>query len=473
MDLKFFKLGVSTKGYTTKPNFRDVKYNTKENIGINGMVELIRGGYSFSHTFHVDKEYGNKEKTIANFKQTNFIWFDFDDCIDSLTTTHEKLTYKPNLAYTTISNNQEGKSNRFRIIYILDFKINSNDSYKHYLNILLNTIIKDLGKEYLKYIDNKCFNVSLHMFGSNNNSTIITNNTIFNKSIFENIINSNTINNLIDYGKCSKKLKSNNLKKEEKILKQTEGITTPISELIELLQSTDIRAYQPILSNEHLAILDNDIYTDVSEQNIYKITSLYNKDNKIQRVKKGHRNNMLFVWGITIRNMNSAISIEDLAKHLYWLYIFRCERTDDFDMYQVCSIAINAYKADLNDYRELGKRKYLINPENKDLSRIEKAKALGKARKKSRDNNILPNYDLNKSPKENANELEVSENTIRNCLKDNGVKTPNQTKYDKFVEIYDGQPNLSIRKLVELTGLSDKTIQKYKKKLEKELVEGL
>lgn len=469
MNLNFIKLGVSTKGYTTKPNFKYVRYCTKENVSIDEMVKLIQDGYSFSHVFCVNKEYGNSEKIITNFKQTNYIWFDFDDCVDSLNSIYQKLTYKPNLSYTTISNNQEGKSNRFRIMYILDFKINSNDSYKYYLNILLNTIIKDLGKEYLKYIDNKCFNVSLHMFGSNSNSTIITNNTIYNKSIFNDIINSYTIDNLLNKGKCSKKLKSNNLKKGRKILKQTEEITTPVSELIELLKSTDIRTYQPILSNEHLAILDNDIYTDVSEQNIYKITALYNKNNKIQKVKNGHRNNMLFIWAITIRNISPNISIEDLVRHIYWLYTFRCERSNDFDMYQVCTIAINAYKSDLNDYRELGKRKYLINPNNKDLSRVDKAKALGKARKKTRDNNILPNYDFNKSLKENAIELGVSENTIRNCLNDNGIKTPNQTRYDKFIEIYNDNPNISIRQFVKLLGLSDKTVQKYKKKL----LEGL
>ena len=51
MDLIFFKLGVSTVNYTTKPNFKNVRYNTRENIGTDKMVELIREVYSFTHTF--------------------------------------------------------------------------------------------------------------------------------------------------------------------------------------------------------------------------------------------------------------------------------------------------------------------------------------------------------------------------------------------------------------------------------------
>ena len=117
---------------------------------------------------------------------------------------------------------------------MIDFQIYSNDDYKYYLNLLLNTIIKDLGKDYLKYIDNNCFNVSQQMFGSNDKSTIITNDSIYSKTLFKYISEIYTIENLLNKSKCSKNLKSNN-KEREKILTQNEGITTSLSELIELL----------------------------------------------------------------------------------------------------------------------------------------------------------------------------------------------------------------------------------------------
>ncbi len=460
-----YEMGVSTKSYTQKPTFKNVRYNIRENVNKDEMKRLIQQGYCFSHSFHVNGEFGNKEKTINNFKQTNYIWFDFDDCINDISNVYQSLTYKPNIAYTTISNMQEGKSNRFRIIYFTDFIIYSNDDYKYYLNLLLNTIINDLGNDYLKYIDNSCANVSQQMFGSNQKSIIIDNDKIYNKNIFDDIINNYSIDDLLNKGKCSKNFKSNIIEKERKILKQDEEITTPVSELIELLTTTDMRQYQPILSNEHTAILDSeDIYTDVTEQDIYKINSLYNKENKIKKVRKGHRNKTLFSWGIIIKNINPNITIYELTKSLYWLYINRCERSDDFNMLQVCNTAISVFKTDIEDLKDLGKRKYLINPDYKDLSRADKFKELGKARRKTRDNNILPYYDFNKTPKENATELGWSENTIRNCLNDNNIKTTNQEKYDRFIVIYGNCPDASIRQLMKLTNLSDKTVQRYRKK---------
>lgn len=127
----------------------------------------------------------------------------------------------------------------------------------------------------------------------------------------------------------------------------------------------------------------------------------------------------------------------------------------------------------MSQYDNLGKRKYLIAPEQKYLSRPEKSKALGKARRKTRDSTILGSYDFTKTVKENAKELGVSENTIRNSLKDNDLKTSNQEKYDRFVKVYMDNPNATIRGLAKLTGLSDKTIQAYRKRFEGQLVDRL
>lgn len=460
------KLGVSTMNYTTKPNFKNVRYNVKENLSIDEWVQLIRSGYSFTHSFDVSAEYGNKEKTLANFKQTNFIWFDFDDCADSINKVYKKLTYKPNIAYTTISNLQKGKSHRFRLVYLIDFTIQSNDSYKYYLNLLLNTIINDLTKDYLKYIDNNCFNTSQQMFGSNINSTIITSDNTYNSNSFNEINANFKIYDYLNKNRCGRKLNNNILKKEKKILKQNDDITTSLSELIEMLQSFDVKLFSPTLTNEHLAIFDNDtIYTNVIDQNIYKINFLYDINNKIRKVNRGHRNNMLFNWGITIRNINPEIKIDELTKNLYWLYINHCTRSDDFNMMQVCTLAMSVLKADLDEYFFLGKRKYLIDPEQKHISRADKSKALGVARRRTRDLNILENYDFGKTVKENAKDLSISENTIRNCFNDNEIKLPNQEKFERFVEVYTSNPNASIRRLAELTKLSTKTVQGYIKKL--------
>ena len=130
----------------------------------------------------------------------------------------------------------------------------------------------------------------------------------------------------------------------------------------------------------------------------------------------------------------------------------------------ICNIAISVYKTNDKNLKELGKRKFLINPEKKHLPRKEKAKELGLARKKKRDNNILPYFDFNKSIKENAKDLGVCENTIRNCLKDNNLNTTNQNMFYIFIELYGYCPDFSIRQLSKLLGKSTKTVQNYKKK---------
>lgn len=124
----------------------------------------------------------------------------------------------------------------------------------------------------------------------------------------------------------------------------------------------------------------------------------------------------------------------------------------------------------MGDYQELGKRKYLIHPDYKHLTRSDKSKELGKSRRKTRDNKILSNYDFCKSPKENADELRMSENTIRNSLRDNGIKTINEEKYNIFVDTYNNNPDAKIRDLAKLTKLSDKTVQSYKKKYKDSLL---
>lgn len=464
------EIGISKERYSEKPTseiFSKMKFNIKENVSNEELTKLIKQGFCFTHSFRF-KEFSIKHKTYGNFKQTNYIWFDFDNCPYNIYKVFNTLKYTPNIAYTTFSNMEENKSNRFRLIYITDFKIITNDNYQYYLNLLLNTILEDLGKECYQSIDNQCFNVSQLMLGTYDKANIINNdNMIYNKNIFNTIINEYNINYSLfeESNKCGKKSKSNKLKKEKNILKQNVEITTSLSELVSILKNTDIRKFKPTLSNEDKAILDeNQVYSDVTEQDIFKVNSLYDKNNKLIKIGKGNRTKVLLSLGTIIKNINPLITIEELALNIYWLYSFRCQKSDDFTIMDICNIAISVYKTNDKNLKELGKRKFLINPEKKHLPRKEKAKELGLARKKKRDNNILPYFDFNKSIKENAKDLGVCENTIRNCLKDNNLNTTNQNMFYIFIELYGYCPDFSIRQLSKLLGKSTKTVQNYKKK---------
>jgi len=98
------------------------------------------------------------------------------------------------------------------------------------------------------------------------------------------------------------------------------------------------------------------------------------------------------------------------------------------------------------------------------LSKAEKMKELGIAKRKTRDEKILPNYDASISVKENADYLGYSTSTIYKCLNDNGALKRNDNKYKNFVMIYEDNPeSRSIRKLAKLSNLSKSTVQKYLK----------
>ncbi len=457
------KLGVSVKNYETKPDFMKVRYKTKE-IDKEEFVYSIQNGYSFTHSMGVFGEYGCKEKTIANFDQTNFVWVDFDHSHTSLEAVWDQLNCKPSIGYTTISNKIDDY--RFRLIYLIDFSINTNENYKYYLNVVLNSLINDLDKDFLNIIDNKCFNVAQTMFGSNQNCIVKSSDNIFNKDFFDNYTNNNHLNYYININNCSKKFNYSISAAKEKTYTVNENNTTTTHQLINELRNTDITNYQPIFSNKNNVILnDNDIYSYVGNQDIYEIKFLYSvTDDKYKKIPIGSRNNTLYTMGLITKNIQPDITLNDLAKNLYWIYTFRTEKGENFSLVDVCKIAESAYNTDVSNFTELGKRKYIINPEYRFLPKKEKIKALGVARREKRNEDIFSCYDLNKSIAENAQDLSYSPNTIRKALKENQLSTDNQKKFENFCIAICENPTASIRDLMKLTGLSDKTVQKYKKR---------
>jgi DNA invertase Pin-like site-specific DNA recombinase len=125
---------------------------------------------------------------------------------------------------------------------------------------------------------------------------------------------------------------------------------------------------------------------------------------------------------------------------------------------------------DDEQFKNTGRRKYLFNKDNYssfDVSREDKIKELAKCKRRKRDSFLQKNYDWNKSVSDNAKLLDLSKSTIYNFLNENSHKLNSEIKYSEFLELYNKHPEIrSVRKLAQLTGLSDKTVQKYKKRIE-------
>ena len=476
------QLGISTKNFQQKPTpteIRKIQFR-KESISVNEMANLIKQGYCFSHNFHTQHEvYGLHEKTIHNFDYTNYLWLDIDKCDMDLKSFYDQLKHKPTLAYTTVSNSVNNY--RYRLIYCLDFSITSNEEYKRYLNVFVNDIINDLGNNFIQFIDRKCFNVSSMMFGSKMDCRLILNDELIytnqmieqiesklksNQSIFKfkDLIGLNEL-------KCSKVFNLN--KEEEKdVIDGNRKHTTPelCNRVLENYKNGF--SYSIYLTNrENINNVSEDLYIDVSDQYIYE-SNIYFKNKS--KIPKGNRRRILFRNAIIIRNITPDIDTVTLATILYCLYKYHCEISSEFGVLDVCYISQGVMKLNPYDeqFKNTGRRKYLFNKDHYssvDIPREDKIKELAKCKRKKRDTFLQKKYDWNKSVLENAKSLNIAKSTIYNFLNENSHKLNRDIKYSEFLELYNQHPQIrSIRKLARLTGLSDKTVQKYKKRIENE-----
>lgn len=127
-----FNLGVSTTRYEKKcTDWGKLRYQTMS-VDINALAEKIQQGYCFTHNFKqvdADGSFGCKQKTIANFKSTNTVFLDIDGCNLSAQEFYTTVTPQPTILYTTPSN-VTGVENRFRLIYLYENSIFSNEDYK-------------------------------------------------------------------------------------------------------------------------------------------------------------------------------------------------------------------------------------------------------------------------------------------------------------------------------------------------------
>jgi hypothetical protein len=476
------QLGISTKNFTQKPNpteIRKIQFR-KESITVNEMANLIKEGYCFSHNFNTQQQvYGLHEKTINAFDYTNYLWLDIDNSAHNLESFYHQLNHKPTIAYTTLSNTDQNY--RYRLIYLLDFSITSNEEYKTYLNVIVNDIVNDLGNHFIQFIDRKCFNVSLMMYGSKKDCTLIQNDKcIYTNQMIEQIkskLESNQstfkFKDLIGLNelKCSKEFILNKVIEENTITDNGYSTTSHLCNQVIENYNNGFN-YQDYLSNVNtIKIESEELYIDVSDLFIYEL-NLYSA--KGGRVPIGNRHGTLFRQGIILRNITPSITIEVLSTILYCLYKFHYQHSHDFGVYEVCRISHGVMKLNHDDekFKNTGRRKYIFNRNiysSIDISKEDKIKELAKCKRRKRDTFLQKNYDWNKSVLDNAKLLNLSKSTFYNYLKENNHCLNRDNKYSEFLELYNQNLEIrSVRKLAKLTGLSDKTVQKYKKRIENE-----
>jgi hypothetical protein len=503
--MKDFFLGVSQQGFKMKPNdFKSIRFN-KKSMDATELVEVIKRGHLICHNYGNMNEFGMKHKTNSNFKFTNLIWFDFDKCKYNIDELIKLAKIKPTLAYTTFSNT--AIDNRFRFIYLMEDVVEDVQEYHLRTNLIFNLVFdadicNSLIKE--KQIDTCCFSAHMAFLGSTSNSVKYFNpNVVLNFNFIKNIgkqlgffnSNNNVMNyttnvssdvnytydtylNFSDLYACDKlkqyvefkcqdfSINKDKKKKVEKeiVLENGKNMTLSTNEIIaQAKQMLFNKSYVPKLNNFENATLSSNVYTYVGNDCIYSLNTYFGESKMVLDSK---RNKTTYHVANVIVNINPEISLSELVASIIW---FRNRFYQNPLTYTDYEIFKTAEKVKLNSERnDRGKKKYLINPELKNgLTKKEKMKYLGEARKQKRDEEILPNFNCNLTVKENAEILGKCLSTIYKCLNENGININRDFEYEKFVGIYFNtiEASRTVRKMADITGISRAKSERFIKRI--------
>lgn len=150
-----FNISISDRCYNHKPTSADYKAMSfhVENLNADELLDKIKIGHSICHVF-IDNR-----RTKSNFMYTYTVFVDVDDSTSSMEEILNGAEMKPTIAYTTFS---DGKNNlhRFRLVYILDESVNSEEDYKCLYYLFVNSL-------HLENIKDNCGSVTSQLMNGN------------------------------------------------------------------------------------------------------------------------------------------------------------------------------------------------------------------------------------------------------------------------------------------------------------------
>lgn len=118
------------------------------------LLDSLLKGHCFCHIFKLldnerrkDDTFGASMKKNKKFKEAHVIGIDVDhtkyECVEDYVA---KLSLQPTFYYTSYNNLQEGKGARFRLMYVIDEKIDSVYMFRFVASKLINIIGTDTGE---------------------------------------------------------------------------------------------------------------------------------------------------------------------------------------------------------------------------------------------------------------------------------------------------------------------------------------
>ena len=364
------------------------------------------------------------------------------------------LRYTPTIAYTTYSHQQEGKGNRYRLLYLFRVPISDTDIYKSIYQIL----IDNLG---FKLNDNCGGNVTQAVFGTNENCQIILTENIYSISDFD----------------TSDKVQNghyNSIKKEEGNIIRLESPIQDndyINDFWNMSYGDLLLKYSdtyPIFEHTPLEDVDDDTPFIMLPSNYIEIKrywfmeTVYDENgdkrysaSRVKKIKDGeHRRKKLFINGILRRKMVQDLSFEHLLNCMtYELYHYIDNSKDRISKKGLYDITLNIFYSDIDNYNGFNrgnKRKFIVNDRYCTKYTLNRKQVRNISRKVITYNQIGELYDFNLTDKQNVEAfkeygLTISTKTLQRFRKEMGI-----TKYNTSGNGHSNPIKKEERNIIEL-----------------------
>ncbi|WP_291530613.1 hypothetical protein [Bacteroides sp. UBA939] len=436
-----YTITTSVSCFLEKPNheeIRKIEY-IRKNLSLDEIANFIKSGYVLSANFtnEYDLTIKQHQRTCNNFTGTHFIMIDLDNDVKcDLGELVDMLQLKPTIAYTTYSHQQEGKGNRYRLLFFFKEELVNIDVFRE-----LYDKIVDINK--LSISDNCGRNAVQAVFGSYHECELINTCNLYSINQFQ-------LNNKNQNGH------SNPIRKEEKNNIEIESLIQDkeyINDYWNMSYTDLIAKYNDkyyFFQHTPLEPVDDDTpyiilppnYIEIIRYWIYHTNykedgDVRNITTKVKPIRDGEgRRRKLYLNGILRRMMIDKLSFEHLLHCLVnELYYYIDNSKDKIDKKQLIDIAFRSYKADLQRYKEINirkdKRKYIVNDGYCVKHSLNKRQVSNLSKKLITYSQIGELYDVSLTDKANVEVfkeygLNISTKTLQRFRQEMGI-----TKYQK------------------------------------------